>query len=64
MGPFDALARRRPERHFPALAEASVLLSLEKASTGPLEARGLFGTVSVAVLALLCLLYLLALVVD
>lgn len=32
MGPFDALARRRPERHFPALAEAAVLLSLEKAS--------------------------------
>lgn len=32
MGPFDVLARRRPEKHFPALAEASVLLSLEKAS--------------------------------
>eukprot|EP00752_Nemacystus_decipiens_P007232 g6473.t1 len=30
MGPFDALARRRPEKNFPALAEASVLLSLEK----------------------------------
>ncbi|CAN0145668.1 unnamed protein product [Ectocarpus sp. 12 AP-2014] len=30
MGPFDSLARRRPERHFPALAEAAVLLSLEK----------------------------------
>lgn len=30
MGPFDTLARRRPERHFPALAEAAVLLSLEK----------------------------------
>ncbi|CAN0103256.1 unnamed protein product [Ectocarpus sp. 12 AP-2014] len=30
MVPFDSLARRRPERHFPALAEAAVLLSLEK----------------------------------
>lgn len=30
MGPFDALARRRPEKHFPALVEAAVLLSLEK----------------------------------
>ncbi|CAM9356595.1 unnamed protein product, partial [Ectocarpus fasciculatus] len=30
MGPFDSLTRRRPERHFPALAEAAVLLSLEK----------------------------------
>lgn len=30
MGPFDSLARRRLERHFPALAEAAVLLSLEK----------------------------------
>ncbi|CAM9753561.1 unnamed protein product, partial [Ectocarpus sp. 8 AP-2014] len=32
MGPFDSLARRRPERRFPALAEAAVLLSLEKAN--------------------------------
>lgn len=30
MGPFDTLARRRPEKHFLALAEAAVLLSLEK----------------------------------
>lgn len=40
MGPFDAIARRRPERHFPALAEASVLLSLEKASLWPRAGEG------------------------
>ncbi|CAM9192731.1 unnamed protein product [Scytosiphon promiscuus] len=33
MGPFDTLARRRPERHFPALVEAAVLLSLEKVTS-------------------------------
>lgn len=30
MGPFSALARRRPEKHFPQLTEAVILLSLEK----------------------------------
>lgn len=30
MAPFDVVARRRPERHFPALTEAAILLSLEK----------------------------------
>lgn len=30
MAPFSVLARQRPEKHFPSLTEAAILLSLEK----------------------------------